>query len=95
LPTALFAVAIALASIALFAARRPPISLPIVDTLIAGCHPLSPTFTSRCRYSLFPAIHYLCHSRRWLVVVFSAHPAAYRLNHQAENVFMFSLLNLF
>jgi hypothetical protein len=30
-----------------------------------------------------------------LVVAFSAHPAAFRLNHQAENIVMFSLLDLF
>jgi hypothetical protein len=30
-----------------------------------------------------------------LVVAFSARPAAYQLNHQAENVFMFPHLDLF
>jgi hypothetical protein len=71
--------------------------LPIVDTFVAGRRPLSlsPTFTSRWRDSLFPAVHHLRRSRRWLVVAFSVRPAAYRLNHQAENVFMFSFLDLF
>ena len=59
--------------------RRPP---------AAGGRPLSPTFTSRC------PIHHLCHSCRWLVVAFSAHPAAYQLNYKAENVFMFPHLDL-
>jgi hypothetical protein len=42
------------------------------------------TFASRCYESLVPAVHHLPCSHRWFVVVFSAHPAAYRLNHQAE-----------
>jgi hypothetical protein len=57
--------------------------------------PLLQTFASRCYESLVPAVHHLPCSHRWFVVVFSAHPAAYRLNHQAENIFMFSLLDLF
>ena len=61
----------------------------IVNTFAAGCRHLSPTFTSRCSIALVPAIHHLRHSHRWLVVAFSARPAAYPLNHQAENVFMF------
>jgi len=74
----------------------PPATLvPIVDTFVTSRRPLLPTFTSRCRDSLFPAVHHLRCSHQWLAVVFSACPAAYRLNHQAENAFMFSLLDLF
>jgi len=50
----------------------------IVNTFAAGRRPLSPTFASRC------PIHHLRRSRRWLVVAFSARPAAYQLNHQSE-----------
>jgi hypothetical protein len=65
--------------------------LPIVDTFVADRRPLSPTFAISCRDSLFPTVNCLCRSHRWLVVAFSpAHPAAYQLKHQAENVFMFS-----
>jgi hypothetical protein len=67
----------------------------IVNTLVAGCCPLSPTFVSRCSVALVPAVHHLRHSRRWLVVGFSPRQAAYQLNHQAENIFMFSHLDLF
>ena len=49
----------------------------IVNTFAAGHHPLSPTFASRCFIALVPAIHHLRRSCRWLVVAFSAHPAAY------------------
>jgi hypothetical protein len=46
--------------------------LAIINTFAAGRRPLSPTFfASRC------PIHHLRCSRRWLVVAFSAHPAAY------------------
>jgi hypothetical protein len=62
----------------------------IVNTFAAGSRPQSPTSASRC-----PTIHHLCRSRRWLVVAFSTCPAAYQMNHQAENVFMFLLLDLF
>jgi hypothetical protein len=61
----------------------------IVNTFAASRHPLSPAFASRC------PIHRLRRSRRWLVVAFSTCPAAYQLNHQAENVFMFPHLDLF
>ena len=67
----------------------------IVNTFAAGRSPLSPTFTSRCSIALVPAIHHLCHSRWWLVVTFLARPAAYQLNHQTENVFMFPHLDIF
>jgi hypothetical protein len=66
----------------------------IVNTFAAGRHPLLPTFASHCYIALVPAIHHLCRSRRWLDVVFSTHPAAYQLYHQAENVFMFPHLDL-
>ena len=61
----------------------------IVNTFAAGRRPLSPTFASRC------PIHHLRRSRRWLVVTFPAHPAAYQLSHQAEHVFMFPHLDIF
>ena len=61
----------------------------IVNTFPAGCRPLSPTFASRC------PIHHLCRSRQWLVVAFSARPAAYQLNHHSNNVFIFPNLDLF
>ncbi len=67
----------------------------IINTFAAGCRPLSPTFASHCSITLVPAIHHLCRSRLWLVVALSAQPAAYRLNQQAENVFMFPHLDLF
>ena len=67
----------------------------IVDTFVAGRRLLTPTFASRCSIALVPAIHHICRSRRWLVVAFSARPAAYQLNHQAENVFIFPHLDLF
>jgi len=67
----------------------------IVNTFAAGHRPLSPTFASRCSIALVPPIHHLCRSRRWLVFAFSACPAAHRLNHQAENIFMFPHLDLF
>jgi hypothetical protein len=54
----------------------------IVNTFAAGRRPLSPTFASRC------PIHHLRRSRRWLVVAFPAHPAAYQLvceNFQPKN----------
>ncbi len=43
----------------------------IVNTFATGRRPLSPTFASRC------PIHHLRRSRRWLVVAFPTHPAAY------------------
>jgi hypothetical protein len=52
----------------------------------------------RCRHRTFASrcpIHHLHHSRRWLVVAFSARPAAYQLNHQSDNVFIFPHLDLF
>jgi hypothetical protein len=55
----------------------------------AGRRPLSPTFASRC------PIHHLRFSCRRLVVAFSARPAAYQLNHQADNVFIFPHFDLF
>jgi len=61
----------------------------IVNTFAAGRRPLSPTFASRC------PIHHLRRSRRWLVVVFPAHPEAYQRSHQAEHVFMFPHLDIF
>ena len=61
----------------------------IVNTFAAGRRPLSPTFTSCC------PIHHLRRSRRWLVVVFPAHPEAYQRSHQAEHVFMFPRLDIF
>jgi len=61
----------------------------IVNTSPTGRRPLSPTFASRC------PIHHLRRSRRWLVVAFPAHPAAYQLSHQAEHVFMFPHLDIF
>ncbi len=67
----------------------------IVNTFAVGRRPLSPTFASRCSIALVPAIHHLRRSRQWLVVALSARPAAYQLNHQAENVFMFPHLDLF
>jgi len=67
----------------------------IINTFAAGRRSLSPTFASRCSIALVQAIHHLCHSRRWLIVTFSARPAAYQLNHQTENVFMFPHLNIF
>jgi len=78
----------------------PPVAvLPLADAIPPNgsfcSQPPSPTFASHYHDSLVWAIHHLRHSRQWLVVAFSAHPAAYRLNHQAENVFMFSLLYLF
>jgi hypothetical protein len=46
--------------------------LAIINTFAAGRRPLSSTFfASRC------PIHHLRRSRRWLVVAFFAHPAAY------------------
>jgi type IV secretory pathway protease TraF len=66
----------------------------IVNTFAAGRRPLSPTFANRCSIALVPTIHHLRHSRQWLVVALSARPAAYQLNHQAENVFMFPHLDL-
>ena len=51
--------------------------------------PAPSTFASCC------PIHHLRRSRRWLVVAFSARPAAYQLNHQADNVFIFLHLDLF
>ena len=60
----------------------------IVNTFAASRHPSSPTFASRFYIALVPAIHHLRRSRRWLVVAFSARPAAYQLNHQSENIFM-------
>jgi hypothetical protein len=56
---------------------------------------LSPTFASRYPFSLVPAIHHLCRSHRWLVVAFSARPAAHPLIHQAKIVFMFPHMDLF
>ena len=67
----------------------------IISTFAAGRHPLLPTFASRCSIALVLAIHHLCRSRQWLVVLFSARPAAYQLNYQSENVFMFPHLDLF
>jgi len=61
----------------------------IVNTFAAGRRPLSPTFASHC------PIHHLRCSRRWLVVAFPTHPAAYQLSHQAEHVFMFPHLDIF
>jgi len=61
----------------------------IVNTFAAGRRPLSPTFTSHC------PIHHLRRSRRWLVVAFPVHPAAYQLSHQAEHVFLFPHLDIF
>jgi hypothetical protein len=61
----------------------------IVNTFAAISHPPSLTFASRC------PIHHLHYSHRWLVVAFSTCTAAYQLNHQAENVFMFPHLDLF
>ena len=71
--------------------RRPLPSLsslyPIAPSPVA---PSPSTFASRC------PIHHLCRSRCWLVVAFSARPAAaYQLNHQADNVFMFPHLDFF
>jgi hypothetical protein len=62
---------------------------PSPSLLSSSVAPSPSTFASRC------PIHHLRRSRRWLVVAFSARPAAYQLNHQAENDFMFSLLDLF
>jgi hypothetical protein len=67
----------------------------IVNSFAVGRRPLSPTFASRCSIALVPVIHHLRRSRQWLVVAFSARPAAYQLNHQAENVFMFPHLDFF
>ena len=70
--------------------RRPSPSLsslyPIAPSPVA---PSPSTFASRC------PIHHLRRSRRWLVVAFSARPAAYQLNHQADNVFIFPHLDFF
>jgi hypothetical protein len=59
---------------------------PIAPSPVA---PSPSTFASRC------PIHHLRRSRRWLVVAFSARPAAYQLNHQADNVFIFPHLDFF
>jgi hypothetical protein len=61
-------------------------SYPIAPSHVA---PSPSTFASRC------PIHHLRRSRRWLVVAFSAHPAAYQLNHQSDNVFIFPHLTYF
>ena len=66
----------------------------IINTFAGGRCPLSPTFISHCSIALVLSIHHLHHSHRWLVVAFSARPSAYRLNHQADNVFMFPHLDL-
>jgi hypothetical protein len=70
--------------------RRHPLpsslsSYPIVPSPVA---PSPSTFASRC------PIHHLRRTRQWLVVSFSARPAAYQLNYQADNVFIFPHLDL-
>ena len=67
----------------------------IVGNFVAGCRLLTTTFACCCHVTLVPAAHCLYHSCRWLVVAFSTCPAAYQLNHQAENIFMFPHLDLF
>jgi hypothetical protein len=62
---------------------------------VAVHRPLTPIFACRCPAALVPAVHCLLCFRQWLVVVFSARPAAYQPNNQAENVFMFPHLDLF
>jgi len=59
---------------------------PVVPSPVA---PSPSTFASRC------PIHHLRCFRRWLVVAFSTRPAAYQLNHQADNVFIIPHLDLF
>ena len=59
-----------------------------------GKHPLLLTIARRSPVALLPSINSFRRSRWWLVVAFSAHPAAYRPHHQAENVSSFHPLGL-
>jgi hypothetical protein len=78
--------------------RRPNLSAPAIvrsSTLSPPGHrPLLLTIASHCPVALLPSINRLRRSRWWLVVAFSAHPAAYRPHHQAENVSSFHPLGL-
>ncbi len=76
---------------AVFSAVRicPPHHCAIVDAFVA-CHcPLLRTIASRCPVALLTSVDCLCRSCWWLVVAFSARPAAYQPHPQAENVYCF------
>ena len=58
----------------------------VINTFITSCCPLFLTFASHCPVSLVQAVQHLHRSHRWLVVAFSARPAAYQLNQQDETL---------